>query len=349
MTKMPASKILVKFESETQEFKEKLSRDVKKGLDRDIASFANTRGGTIYVGINNNGEPVGYGGNLQKDSDSVTQLALKCRPPISPKISIQDHEGKRILVIEVDKSPILHCDNGGRFPHRINSITGNMDFSTLKKALEERSIISPTGDGGQTGIQPTFYGGSEKAPLSDQEIDLYKKNLEARNSWAIDRIGNDLYYHLKDDPSKFKDFIPLALELLSCGNSKNRMNGLRILGAFVTEDKIIMSEVVTEAFDKVMELAEKDEHSGVKRLAYTFLLDSCDGRIVDVMFRALTTLDEDTFKQLNMLDFFSWMRWENKKELKKKLRLLIIDKIDEAEYDDQIKNRMSNAHAQLGM
>ena len=42
-------------ETERIEFKERLTDDIYK----EIIAFANTDGGTIYVGINDHGEPVG--------------------------------------------------------------------------------------------------------------------------------------------------------------------------------------------------------------------------------------------------------------------------------------------------
>lgn len=71
------------YESETVELKEIYTPDLKK----EIIAFANTIGGTIYIGIDNNGEIVGI-----DDADFVMQqISNSLRDGIRPDISMFTH------------------------------------------------------------------------------------------------------------------------------------------------------------------------------------------------------------------------------------------------------------------
>ena len=67
-------------ETERIEFKERLTDDIYK----EIIAFANTDGGTIYVGINDHGEPVG----LEDVDDVYTRITNGVRDAILPDVTI---------------------------------------------------------------------------------------------------------------------------------------------------------------------------------------------------------------------------------------------------------------------
>ena len=56
-------------EDDVTELKRELTKEIKKG----IVSFANTKGGTIYVGIDNTGKVIGVN-NSRKDIKSITNM-----------------------------------------------------------------------------------------------------------------------------------------------------------------------------------------------------------------------------------------------------------------------------------
>lgn len=67
-------------ETERIEFKERLTDDIYK----EIIAFANTDGGTIYVGINDRGEPAG----LDRVDDIYTRITNGVRDAILPDVTI---------------------------------------------------------------------------------------------------------------------------------------------------------------------------------------------------------------------------------------------------------------------
>lgn len=88
-------------ESESVELKEVYVEDVRK----EIIAFANTNGGTLYIGVKDNGEIVGI-----YDIDAVMlQVSNSCRDTIKPDITMfiayetLEAEGKQILAIHVQR------------------------------------------------------------------------------------------------------------------------------------------------------------------------------------------------------------------------------------------------------
>lgn len=89
------------YESETIELKEQYVEDIRK----EIIAFANTEGGTIYVGVSDNGIIQG----IDDPNFVIQQIANSCRDAISPDItlhisySIIQEENKNILVVNVQQ------------------------------------------------------------------------------------------------------------------------------------------------------------------------------------------------------------------------------------------------------
>lgn len=86
-------------ECDTVELKEVYVDDIRK----EIIAFANTNGGTIYIGVKDNGDVVGL-----EDIDAITlQIANVCRDAIKPDITLcvgyepVKAEGKNILAVHV--------------------------------------------------------------------------------------------------------------------------------------------------------------------------------------------------------------------------------------------------------
>lgn len=101
------------YESETVELKEMYTPDIKK----EIVAFANTNGGTIYVGVQDNGEIVGLA-----NADFVMQQIFNSfrdsvRPDVSmfTKIELMKEENKFLIKLTVSpgtKKPYYLSDKG---------------------------------------------------------------------------------------------------------------------------------------------------------------------------------------------------------------------------------------------
>ena len=88
-------------EGDTIEFKRKFTSDIGK----DLVAFANTEGGTILIGVDDNGNIIGVEEDiLQKLSD----ILLNIVPPLKIKVKKVNIEGKKVYLVKVFKSDKIH-------------------------------------------------------------------------------------------------------------------------------------------------------------------------------------------------------------------------------------------------
>ncbi len=102
----------------------------------DLAAFANTRGGTLLIGVREDGEIVG----APTDDREIQRIAnlITSHLGITPSIRIVKMEGQKVLEIRVEPAQGLIA-YGGRYFRRVGST--NRDFPTeeLARHLLERS------------------------------------------------------------------------------------------------------------------------------------------------------------------------------------------------------------------
>ncbi len=119
-------------ESETLEFKRQWT---DRALE-DLAAFANTRGGTLLVGIREDGEIVG----AKVDDREIQRIAnlIAAHLGITPSIRVVEMEGRPVLDIRVEPALGL-VSYRGRYLRRVG--TTNRDFAPdeLARHLLERS------------------------------------------------------------------------------------------------------------------------------------------------------------------------------------------------------------------
>lgn len=74
-----------------------------------VVAFANTRGGTLILGLDESSgfASTGLADPAQMSSDLAAMCATDVEPPVRPHIGIHDFEGTRILVAEVPELPPL--------------------------------------------------------------------------------------------------------------------------------------------------------------------------------------------------------------------------------------------------
>jgi hypothetical protein len=88
----------------TLEFKRRISSPEK--IARTLISFANTKGGTILFGIDDDGSVVGV--ESEKSEVELIEIAGRelCDPVITPKLEIVAFDGQDVIVCFVEESPL---------------------------------------------------------------------------------------------------------------------------------------------------------------------------------------------------------------------------------------------------
>jgi len=91
--------IIRRGESERVEFKQEINKKPKEFIETVVA-FSNSAGGTIFIGVDDNGNITGT--YEQKIEERITNLLReKCEPPIEPVVESKDIDEKRIFIVQV--------------------------------------------------------------------------------------------------------------------------------------------------------------------------------------------------------------------------------------------------------
>ncbi|HPO89688.1 MAG TPA: ATP-binding protein [Victivallales bacterium] len=120
---------LIHEESDQLEFKE----DFNEGALKTICAFANTRGGTLVIGINSKKKYVGVEINDEKLQNITHKIVNKIG--IMPDIRINEVDKKNILEIHVQKFSIP-VSYEGRYYKRVGNTTREMNSDELKRFFQ---------------------------------------------------------------------------------------------------------------------------------------------------------------------------------------------------------------------
>lgn len=104
-------------ECTSYDFKEMLERKKVKSWLKSVSAFANTDGGSLFYGVNDEGEIVGLE-NVQADADFISEM-IKARLDPVPEVQLIpiEHEGRSLLEVKVKAgvlTPYYYYQDGTR-------------------------------------------------------------------------------------------------------------------------------------------------------------------------------------------------------------------------------------------
>jgi predicted HTH transcriptional regulator len=114
-------------ENETLEFKERVQKETPSKFAKTAVAFANTKGGTIVIGVDDDGRVVGC--ETKGLADAVTNvLRAQCDPPPAIETEVATYEGKSLLIVKVieskdrvhivkDHGPLIRANGTNRVPN----------------------------------------------------------------------------------------------------------------------------------------------------------------------------------------------------------------------------------------
>lgn len=186
--------------------------DMKKRINLavdELIAFANNKGGTLYFGIEDNGEVTGCDGNydLQNIIESIYE---KTRPSIFVDPEEIEYNGKKVIALTVASDGITHATTDGRCLKRLGKNSKPFYPDEMSNRYSE--------------IQSSDFSGrilsdSTEDDINKLEVYKLKEKLKARNPESTLADMDDIAF-LRD----------LALVKSDSGNIKLTVAGLLFVG-----------------------------------------------------------------------------------------------------------------------
>ena len=104
-------------ESDKVEFKESFDRDAAV----TASAFSNTRGGTIFIGIDDRGNVVGTLIGTESFKEWTNTISQSTEPRLIPEIEELSCEGKPVVAIHIKENPLKPVSVKGRSYRRVGS------------------------------------------------------------------------------------------------------------------------------------------------------------------------------------------------------------------------------------
>jgi ATP-dependent DNA helicase RecG len=231
------SLLLQQGESDTVEFKETLDNEALES----VAAFANTKGGTLLIGVRDDGAVLGIMLGKETLRDWANQIALATH--VHPQIMPISHAGKTIVRLEVTESPIKPVPCRGRYFMRVSKSNRQMTDDDLTRAVL-----------GKVGI--TWDEIAEpRATLNDLDPELLRRfrvlcNQKGRRAIPLDEDDKTILEKL----SLLGEGKPLRAAVLLFGREPQRFytQAKVKIGRFRSENLIVDDrEIVGSLFDQV--------------------------------------------------------------------------------------------------
>ena len=188
MTPPNITQVIAQGESETVEFKQ--STGELREIVETVSAFANTRGGTILIGVHNNGDVLGV--TIGKDTlESLTNtIQQQTDPKVFPSLTTLKEGNKTVIVLKVDESPIQPVLVNGKGFKRIgrsNHLLSSAEVANL--ALQSRGLSWDAGPAGEMGVSDLDPSAVRRVLLTASRERNLAINSDAPLEEVIEKLG----------------------------------------------------------------------------------------------------------------------------------------------------------------
>jgi ATP-dependent DNA helicase RecG len=126
--------IIAQGESETLELKSSFGDEVIVSL----VSFANTKGGTVYIGVSDKGEIKGISVGKETIQNWLNEIKAKTQPSIIPSVDVFEENDKQVICIRVNEFPVKPLSFKGRYYKRV----GNSNHQLSANEITDMNLQS---------------------------------------------------------------------------------------------------------------------------------------------------------------------------------------------------------------
>jgi ATP-dependent DNA helicase RecG len=162
-------------ESETVEFKEKFDERCIETL----VSFANTRGGVIFIGVSDKNNIKGINIGKETINQWVNQISLSTEPRLIPDIEKMEIDGKTVIAVQIKEYPIKPVSTKGRCFKRVDSSNRTMTTQEITQMYLH-----------STGLSWDKYP-AQNANLEDVDIERVKRYIQKAKETGRKKIAED--------------------------------------------------------------------------------------------------------------------------------------------------------------
>lgn len=202
-----------------------------------LVAFANSKGGTLYIGVADSGEVKGFNPGKETVAQIINEIKSKTIPSLIPDVEVIEMEGKTVLSLAIIEYPVKPVSTQGRYYKRVGNsnhllsvsevvdihlmsmnsswdyyidATHSVDDISLVKVQSAIDKINLTGRAIQEDPL-TFlmkYDLIREGKLSNAAFLLFKKNDSVLTTIELGRFQNDII--IKDSDRNKEDIITQA-------------------------------------------------------------------------------------------------------------------------------------------
>jgi ATP-dependent DNA helicase RecG len=236
---MDISKILKSGESEKVEFKASFGKAVIMAL----VAFANSSGGKVVVGVDDNGSPIGIEAGAETQQRYLNDIKTATYPQIIPHITSFEIEGRFILVFEINEYPVKPVSYKNRYYKRVRNSNHLLSLDEIVD-LQQQSLH----------ISYDAYPLKERLDALDPA--LMEKFLQTANTTGRVNLGDDLMTNL----TKLKlvqNGQPTLAAMLLFGNHGYSIHVGRFKAADTIIDDLLIKAPLIPALEEAMVFIKK--------------------------------------------------------------------------------------------
>ncbi len=119
--------IIKKGESDTLEFKQHFNDEAIETL----TAFANTKGGSVYIGVNDSGSITGVYLGKETIQNWLNEIKNKTAPAIIPNAAIIEHDKKTLVALSVQEYPVKPISFKGNWFKRVNNANHQLQVGEI--------------------------------------------------------------------------------------------------------------------------------------------------------------------------------------------------------------------------
>lgn len=187
-------------EDQSIELKVELTKDIKK----EIVAFANTNDGTIYVGIDDDGNVVGLK-NASKDIEALSGMirdGIKSDLTLYTKIYIENIDNKEVIVIKVKEAPNkpYYLADKGLKTSGVYLRLGNVSVQASEEVIKKMLVDSTNNsfESGVSSIQELHFEYLINL-FKQHDIEIDENKLKTLNIVNLDNKYTNLGLLLSDE------------------------------------------------------------------------------------------------------------------------------------------------------